>query len=881
MTRQTPMMKQYSRIKEKHLDSILLFRMGDFYEMFYEDALTASRVLGLTLTARDKDSEGRVPLAGIPWHSAERYISRLIENGYSVAVCDQTEAPDRRKKLVAREVVEVITPGTVLSDGLLDAGRNNYLVAVVGDDPCGIAVADVSTGEFSAGVLKASELVAELERLSPAEVVVPDGSDVLRLLDDRKRRRPGPKLTVREAWQFSLHAALSNLTSHFGAASLEQFGFKGDELSVVAAGALLGYLKELKGAGLKHIFKLTSYRQSEYLLMDDTTIRNLELVRSLRSGTEEGSLLGTIRRTETAGGARLLRSAILRPLTDADAIRMRHEATDELYREVRLREKLGEALRGVPDVERLVSRIANRKGGPRELVALGQSLSRIPAAKAVLSGAGCELLSGLAGGIGETGDLAGLIERAVVEDAPVLTRAPGFIKSGFNEELDSLRQASQGARDWIRCLQTAERERTGIASLRVGFNKVFGYYIEVTKTNLSRVPSDYIRRQTLVNAERFITAELKEKENVVLGGQERELEIELRLLAEVQDSVIAESRTILEAAGALAKADFQLSLARAALERKYVRPTIGHGTGILLSDSRHPVVEAALEDEGFVPNDLDMDCDERQIMIITGPNMAGKSTFTRQAALAVILAQAGSFVPAASAEVGVVDRIFCRLGASDDIAGGRSTFLAEMSETASILNNCTRRSFVVMDEIGRGTSTFDGMSIAWAVLEHLHELGPRTLFATHYHELTALASQLPRVRNLNVLVKEWGDKIVFVHKVVEGAADRSYGIQVARLAGLPESVVARAREVLRAIQNEKTVGPAEAPPERGGGQMDLFGDRVSYLLGELAGLDTDRMTPMEALRTLERLKGKYLRSEGGSEVDGVAGATGEEEENGA
>ncbi len=876
MTRLTPMMKQYSRIKEKHRDSILLFRMGDFYEMFYEDAMTASRVLGLTLTARDKDSEGRVPLAGIPWHSAERYISRLIENGYSVAVCDQTEAPDRRKKLVAREVVEVITPGTVLSDGLLDAGKNNYLVAVAGDDPCGIAVADISTGEFSAGVLKASELVAELERLSPAEIVVPEGTDVRFRLDDRKHSRPGPKLTVRETWQFSPHAALSNLTSHFGADSLERFGFAGDEVSVLAAGALLGYLKELKGTGLRHIFKLTSYRQSEYLLMDDTTIRNLELVRSLRHGTEEGTLLGTMRRTETAAGARLLRTAILRPLTDSDSIRLRHEAAAELFGDVRLREKLGEALRGVPDVERLVSRIANRKGGPREIVALGQALRRVPDVKNVLSEAGCRLLAGLAGGIGETRELADLIERALVEDSPVLTRAPGFIKDGFSQELDLLRLASREAKDWIKSLQATERERTGITSLRVGFNKVFGYYIEVTKPNLASVPSDYVRKQTLVNAERFITAELKEKENIVLGGEERELEAELRLLAEVQDRVTADSRTVLEAASALAQADFLLSLARVALERKYVRPEIGHGTGIVLSDSRHPVVEAMLEDDSFVPNDLDMDCDERQIMIITGPNMAGKSTFTRQAALAVILAQAGSFVPAASAEVGIVDRIFCRLGASDDISRGRSTFLAEMSETASILNNCTRRSFVVLDEIGRGTSTFDGMSIAWAVLECLHELGPRTLFATHYHELTSLASQLPRVRNLNVLVKEWGEKIVFVHKVADGSSDRSYGIQVARLAGLPESVVARAKEVLLAIQSQKTVGPVDAPAERGRGQLELFRDRVSFLLGELAGLDTDRMTPIEALRTLARLKRKYLGTEGGSEVDGVEGPTEEQ-----
>ena len=879
MTRQTPMMKQYSRIKEKHRDSILLFRMGDFYEMFYEDALTASRVLGLTLTARDKNSQGRVPLAGIPWHSAERYISRLIENGYSVAVCDQTEAPDRRKKLVAREVVEVITPGTVLSEGLLDAGKNNYLVAIAGSDPCGIAVADVSTGEFSAGTLKASELAGELERLSPAEVVLPEGSEILERLEDRKHGRPGPKLTVRAAWQFSPHSALSNLTSHFGTTSMEQFGFTGDEVAVLAAGALLGYLKELKGAGLKHIFTLTSYRQSEYLLMDDTTIRNLELVRSLRSGTEEGSLLETIRRTETAGGARLLRSAILRPLTDVEAIRLRQDATEELYGDVRLREKLGEALRGVPDVERLVSRIANRKGGPRELVALGQALRRIPEAKEVLAGARCDVLSGLGGGIGDTGGLADLIQSAVVEDAPALTRAPGFIKSGFSQELDCLRQASQEAREWIKSLQAAERDRTGIASLRVGFNRVFGYYIEVTKSNLARVPSDYIRKQTLVNAERFITAELKEKENVVLGGQERELEIELRLLAEVQDGVVEESRTILEAASALAKADFLLSMARVALERKYVRPTVGHGTAILLAESRHPVVEAALEDESFVPNDLDMDCDERQIMIITGPNMAGKSTYTRQAALTVVLAQAGSFVPAASAEVGVVDRIFCRLGASDDISRGRSTFLAEMSETASILNNCTRRSLVVMDEIGRGTSTFDGMSIAWAVLEHLHQLEPRTLFATHYHELTSLASQLARVRNLNVLVKEWGDRIVFVHKVVEGASDRSYGIQVARLAGLPESVVARAREVLLAIQDEKArVEPVGTPAEHRRDQLDLFRDRVSYLLGELAGMDTDRMTPMEALRMLALLKAKYLGPEGGLEVDEVAGSAGEERE---
>lgn len=873
MAKQTPMMKQYSRIREQYRDSILLFRMGDFYEMFYDDAVTASRVLGLTLTARDKDSHGKIPLAGIPWHSAERYISRLIQNGYSVAICEQTEEPNRKKKLVAREVVEVITPGTVLSDGLLEAGSNNYVVAVTGGEKCGLAVADISTGEFAAGELSAAELPAELERLAPSEIVVPEGTALVEFLREKRRASRGPKITVREAWEFTSHSSLSSLTSHFGVESLGHFGFEDAEVSVLAAGALLSYLKQLKGTGLRQMFRLTRYRPSEFLLMDETTIRNLELVRSLRYETEEGSLLGTIRRTETPGGSRLLRANIVRPLTDPDSIAVRHDAVSELCEDVRLRERLGDSLRSFLDLERLVSRIVNRKGGPREVVSLGRCLRLLPELRSVLSGARSQLFRTLAGRIGETSELANLIERALVEEAPALARAPGFIKTGFSEELDRLRASSHDAKEWIRELQGHERMRTGIPSLRVGYNKVFGYYIEVTKANLARVPADYVRRQTLVNAERFITAELKEKENVVLGGAERELRLEQALLGEVQERVAAESGTILDGASAAAEADFLLSMARVALERSYVRPVINRGSRIALSDSRHPVVEAMLEQESFVPNDVELDYKERQVLIITGPNMAGKSTYIRQIALAVILAQMGSFVPAGSGEFGVVDRIFCRLGASDDIARGRSTFLTEMSETAGILNNCTERSLVVMDEVGRGTSTFDGMSIAWAVLEYLHELGPRTLFATHYHELTSLSEQLSRVRNLNVLVKEWGDRIVFVHKVEDGAADRSYGIQVARLAGLPEPVVERAKDVLRSIESGSLKSVRKARYAHGRRQLELFRDQASLLMGELARIEADRMTPMEALQKLAELKSKYLASRDLSPENGQGEST--------
>jgi DNA mismatch repair protein MutS len=858
MKKQTPMMRQYSKIKQKHRDSILLFRMGDFYEMFYEDAVVASKTLGIALTSRDRDGEGRIPLAGIPWHSAERYISRLIKGGYSVAVCEQTEDAGRRKKLVSREVVEVITPGTVLSDSLLEEGKNNYVVAIAGGKPYGFALADVSTGEFAAAGLNREEVLDELDRLTPAEVLIPEESELRALIAERRAGGPGTTMTEREAWRFSSHTALSELLSHFNVASLECFGFDDAEAGTGAAGALLGYLKELKGTGLSQIFKLARYRQCDFLFMDDTTIRNLELTRSIRTGTEESSLLENLKRTETSMGLRFLRANLLRPLTRPEAIRARHEAVGELIDKVEIRERLVETLSGLGDIERLLSRIVNRKGGPREIVSLGGCIRRLPAVRSILEEAETTLLKNLATRIGDTDELASLIERALEEDAPILPRAPGFIRSGFRQELDDVREGSAEAKQWIKSLQETERQRIQIASLKVGFNKIFGYYIEVTKPNLSRVPSDYIRKQTLVNAERFITAELKEKESLVLGAEERELEIELKLLAELQQDVSAASAILLEAAATTAEADFLLSSARVALERRYVRPLIREDSRVILRDSRHPVVEAMLEEEEFVPNDAEMDCEQAQILIITGPNMAGKSTFTRQVALAVILAQMGGYVPADSAEIGVVDRIFCRLGASDDIARGRSTFLAEMSETASILNNCTPSSLVVMDEIGRGTSTFDGMSIAWAVLEHLHELGPRTLFATHYHELTVLASELERVKNFNVLVKEWGDKIVFVRKVAEGVSDRSYGIQVARLAGLPEPVVKRAKRVLDSLENGK-LGIGRTPRTSDNKhQLDLFAESARLMLSELAAIDTEHLTPIEALHRLDELKRKYV-----------------------
>ncbi|UCF78080.1 MAG: DNA mismatch repair protein MutS [Candidatus Eiseniibacteriota bacterium] len=857
MKKQTPMMRQYSKIKQKHRDSILLFRMGDFYEMFYEDAVTASRVLGIALTSRDKDGEGRIPLAGIPWHSAERYISRLIRSGHSVAVCEQTEDSARAKRLVSREVVEVITPGTVMSHSLLAEGENNYVVAVADGNTCGFALADVSTGEFVAAELTREEVLEEVARLSPSEILLSQDSGVAEDVTERSGAVPGFRITRTEGWRFSMHSALSELLSHFGVASLECFGFEREDAGVSAAGALLGYLKELKGTGLRQIFKLARYRHHEFLFMDDTTIRNLELVRSIRTGTEEGSLLEQLRRTETPMGARFLRANLLRPLTGPESVHTRQEAVGELVENVVRREKLAEALHGLGDVERLVSRIVNRKGGPREIVSLGACLGRLPAIRAVLAEAKSSLLMDLAERIGDTHELASLVERALVEDAPVLPRNPGFIRTGFCQELDEVRGRSAEAKQWIKSLQDRERKRTQIPSLKLGFNKVFGYYIEVTKPNLSRAPEDYVRKQTLVNAERFITAELKEKESTVLGAEEREMEIELRLLEELQQAVSDVSSVLLEAAATTAEADFILSLARVGVERRYVRPKVGGDSRILLSDSRHPVVEAMLEEEEFVPNDVEMDCERAQILIVTGPNMAGKSTFTRQVALAVIMAQMGGYVAASSAEIGVVDRVFCRLGASDDIARGRSTFLAEMSETASILNNCTPRSLVVMDEIGRGTSTFDGMSIAWAVLEYLHELGPRTLFATHYHELTVLASKMDRVKNLNVLVKEWGEKIVFVRKVVEGASDRSYGIQVARLAGLPELVVERAKEVLDSLENDRVSAAPRAKATTPHRQLDLFAESARRLIAELAALDTERLTPIEALRELDGLRRKY------------------------
>jgi DNA mismatch repair protein MutS len=875
----TPLMQQYREIKARHQSAILFFRMGDFYEMFYEDAETAARVLGLTLTARNNGGAAEVPLAGVPVKAGPEYLRRLVQNGYRVAICEQVEDPKLAKGIVRREVVETVSPGVAFADDLLDGARNNFVVALVlpgartgGPGIVGLAAADVSTGELRLCSVPLAELDAALARFAPRELLLPRGSAAL----PRTAALDDVLVTEREAWEFDESMARDDLARQFDVRGLDGLGIERDDAAAIgAAGALLRYLKEMQPAGVPHLARPVVERVGSAMPLDEMTRRNLELVESLRGTDVAGTLLAVLDRTMTPMGARLLRQWLLAPLVDRSAIDLRLDAVGALVRDGSARDALRTALDGVRDVERLGGKAAAGRATPRELAALGASLHRLPEverATARLSGAG--VTAQLMTQWDACAELASSVLATLVERPPIQIGDEATIAVGMDTELDALRALRDGGKDAIAAIQAEERARTGIPSLKVGFNKVFGYFIEITNANKDLVPADYQRRQTLTGAERFVTPALKEYEEKVLTAAERIETRERALFDALRASVGREIGRVQCAARIVAELDVLASLADVAAREGYTRPMLTDGYGLDITGGRHPVVERMMPRDKFIPNDVQL-VEDARLIILTGPNMAGKSTILRQVGLIVLMAQTGSFVPAASATIGVCDRVFTRVGASDNLVRGQSTFMVEMAETSAILHTATRRSLVLLDEIGRGTSTYDGVSIAWAVSEHLHErVGCKTIFATHYHELVQLADELVAVRNYNVTVREVGDEILFLHRLQPGGADRSYGIEVGRLAGLPASVIARAREVLALLEGEaEHLVPALAPvapgvtrTRRAHGvasidQLGLFAAPAQphVVVDELRRLDVNTLTPLAALQLVaelaERAKG--------------------------
>jgi len=848
----TPLMQQYRAIKAQHADAILFFRMGDFYEMFYDDAECAARELGITLTSRNSGGAASVPLAGVPVKAASDYLRRLVELGHRVAICEQVEDPKHAKGVVKREVVETLTPGAVVAQDWLDSSLNNFLVAIQPGTPSGLAALDLSTGEFVLETVAAADLQATLERYGPREIVIPEDCDTKSLPDS-------VMFTTRDAWEFDASLAADDLKRHFRLHSLDGLGIdESDKPALKASGALLKYALSLQPSGLPQIGFPSVRRDGRTMPLDAMTTRNLELVQSLRSDSPGGTLLEVIDKTVTPMGKRLLRQWLLAPLNVGELIIERHDAVGILVDDTRGRERLRDALDGVRDMERLVGRAAANRASPRDLGALRDSLGRLPDTQNSLDGLGdrdsSSMLTRIVGEFDLHIDLSDRLARSLVDrPGPSIGDGDSF-RAGVDPELDEARELREGGKRFIAELQSRERERTGIASLKVGYNRVFGYYIEVTKARQHAVPDDYERRQTLTNAERYVTPELKEYEARVLGAEEQVLARERALLDELCVATAERLPQLQQTARLLAELDVLASFAETAVREQYVRPTITDDYTLDLCGCRHPVVERMLPPGKFIPNDVHLD-EAGRVALLTGPNMAGKSTILRQVGLAAVMAQIGCFVPATSATIGVTDRIFTRVGASDNLVGGQSTFMVEMSETSAILHGATNRSLVLLDEIGRGTSTFDGVAIAWAVTEHLHDrTGCKTIFATHYHELTQLTETLQHARNWNVAVKEVGDDIVFLHRLLAGGSDRSYGIHVGRLAGLPREVVDRAWEILSLLEAGHHVAGESVPPPPDAAQLGLFKQDEHEVFRELRKLDPNTMTPIEALSRLAELK---------------------------
>lgn len=874
----SPMMQKYLETKEEYKDCVLFYRLGDFYEMFFDDAINVSRELELTLTGKDCGQEERAPMCGVPFHAADTYINRLVEKGYKVAICEQVEDPKTAKGLVKREVIKIVTPGTNFNPMALDETKNNYIMCIAYlSDSIGLATSDITTGEFLITEFQNErELIDEINKFSPSEILCNESFNISGIDISDLKDRIGFTISELLPWHFDDINAEQIIKKHFNVSTLDGLGIKDYKTATVAAGALLNYLYETQKNSLPHLTAITTYSTGKYMIIDSSTRRNLELVETMREKQKKGSLLWVLDKTKTAMGARLLRNMIEQPLVAKNDIITRQKAVTEFLDNFITREELREYLNPVYDLERLVGRISTKSASPRDLIAFKGSLSMLPHIKQLLSSCSSELIKKIYEELDPLIDIYELIDASIVEEPPIAIKDGGLIKEGFNEEVDRLRRAKTDGKTWLFELETSEKERTGIKNLKIKFNKVFGYYLEVTNSFKDMVPDDYIRKQTLTNAERYTTPKLKELEEVILSAEDKLFSLEYDLFSEVRDRVAKEVVRIQTTAKAIAKADVYSSLAVVASQNNYVCPKINEKGVINIEAGRHPVVEKMISNGMFVENDTLLDNDKNRISIITGPNMAGKSTYMRQTALIVLMAQIGSYIPAKSANIGVVDRIFTRVGASDDLASGQSTFMVEMTEVANILRNATANSLLILDEIGRGTSTFDGLSIAWAVVEHISNpklLGAKTLFATHYHELTELEGQMDAVNNYCIAVKEQGDDIIFLRKIVKGGADKSYGIQVAKLAGVPETVISRAKEIVAELADNDISAKAReiarlgVPkqdlkiPEKVGKdeyvQMSLF-DTVNNddIIDEIKELELSKMTPIDALNTLFRIQDK-------------------------
>ncbi|MCK4851868.1 MAG: DNA mismatch repair protein MutS [Candidatus Omnitrophica bacterium] len=886
----TPMIRQYLKIKEQQKDSILFFRLGDFYEMFFDDAKEASRILHITLTSRGSSKGGKVPMCGIPHHAADSYIARLIKNGKKVAICEQMEesAPsagrgsdpsvargaESGKKIVERKIVKVITPGTFIADELLEASVNNYLLSVYPrGESCGMAYADISTGEFRVTELHDQEdFFAELYKISPSECLVPESFTQEKRFHDIRDANSG-LITVHDDWLFDYEFSLKELKDHFSVRDLSGFGCQDMELAICAAGALLKYLKSTQRSSLSNIDAINTYSVSQFMTLDRNSQRNLELIQNMEDLSQKGTLLEVLDKAKTPMGKRRLKQWILNPLLDMEGIKERLDAVQYFYDETAGREHIGKVLDRVYDIDRLSNKVSLGSANGRDLAALSSSLKNIGELRRFLTGPLPKKLEDIASRLDSFQDVTTWIDECVTDDPPIAVKEGGLIRPGYDAEADELRDMIANGKDWLTRLKEREVRRTGISSLKVAYNRIFGYYIEVTNANLDSVPTDYIRKQTLINAERFITDELKRYESKIIGAEERIKAVEYGIFCRLRDRVGREIERLKRTACCVADLDVLVVFSEVAVKNGYVRPEVNSENVLRITDGRHPVLERLLRDKEFVPNDVNMGREEGNIFIITGSNMAGKSTFIRQVALITIMAQMGSFVPAGKAVISVVDRVFTRVGASDRLHRGMSTFMVEMLETANILNNATRGSLIILDEIGRGTSTFDGVSIAWAVVEYIcrHLSDARTLFATHFHELTELSQIFNGVRNYNLAVREWRDEVIFLYKVVEGNCDESFGVHVAKLAGMPDGVVSRAREILNNLQKDSLLGNIcgrfslkSAAPER---QLNFFetGAGEDPVIGKLRELDLNSLTPIDALKKMEEFK---------KEIDGAHGHDG-------
>ena len=875
MTEYTPMMQHYLKTHEEYKDCILFYRLGDFYEMFFDDAKVVSKELELTLTGKSCGAEKRAPMCGIPYHAAETYLTRLVKKGYKVAICEQVEDPKLAKGMVKREVTRVVTPGTTLNAQALDETKNNYIMCITYiSDHYGISSADITTGDYYVTEVDSErKLLDEVNKYQPTEIICNEAFYISGIDIDDMKNRMGIVIYSLDAWYFSDETAQMTLKDHFKVRDLEGLGLADYDSGVVAAGALLKYLYETQKTTLSNLVAIHPYTTGKFMIIDSSTRRNLELVETLREKQKRGSLLWVLDKTRTAMGARTLRSFVEQPLIERTEIEERYDAIDEFNTNAITREEIREYLNPVYDLERLITRVTYQTANPRDLIAFRNSIHMLPPIKTLMSDFQSPLLKRLYEQLDTLDELYELIERSITEEPPLTLHDGGILKEGYNEEVDRLRKAKTDGKSWLADLETKEREKTGIKNLKIKYNKVFGYYLEVTNSFKDMVPDYFTRKQTLANAERFITPELKELEDVILGAEDKLIVLEYELFREVRQKVADEVVRIQKTAKAVAQIDVFASLATVAEQNNYCRPKLNEKGLIDIKDGRHPVVERMIQNEMFVANDTYLDNGSNRVSIITGPNMAGKSTYMRQSALIVLMAQIGSFVPAKSAKIGIVDRIFTRVGASDDLASGQSTFMVEMSEVANILRNATSNSLLILDEIGRGTSTFDGLSIAWAVVEHISNprlLGAKTLFATHYHELTELEGKLNSVNNYCIAVKEKGDDIVFLRKIVKGGADKSYGIQVAKLAGVPDNVIERAKEIVEELSNNDITEivqniSAEGSSKRSKPKLDEVDlEQISLLdtmdndtiLNELKELDLGQMTPIEAMNKLYELQNK-------------------------